>query len=634
MTDWSKLKVTDLKEECKSRDIALTGLKLKQQYIDKLEEYEAQRAEQGEEGEKGQAAETSRGRAPLAVNGNEGETSTTGNVEADGALRETPANDVEPTTTLSQNEIPASADATAPQNDEKRVDAHAEGEQQSALHAQSATEVADFEDIQSAGVRSDQGPDTAESRMESVSQSSAVESQQPVQKSPQANERVASPDHAKMSSPQPTQLKTEPNTLRASQVPVISIRDDQAHRRKRSATPDPSSEDVSRKRARLSAEPQEAKAETVKQEEKVGIKDEPSTSDDALKAHDKDASLPQDAAPMRPQSSVGSLKRSRTRSPSEERAIPPAIHPATSSLYISRLKRPIQPQVFRSHIISKAKSRSSDDSDVITSFYLDSIKTHAFVSFTSVSAASRVRMAMHGVRFPDEASREPLFVDYVPDDQVQSWIDQEMDSSFGRVGGGRRLFEVVYVDGESGIEAKFQETDASKPRPPLEPTRSSRMSFDKQQTNPVPGGVHPDRVAFVPRDQRPLPPPATFPKPNPDSGRGFKALDELFSSTTTKPKLYYKTVSSSVSDKRLDMVRDLRVDYDDMGRSGDEGMKRYSFERFKDREEWVDKGPEFGHGRRGQERMVGGGRGFGARGRGGSYRGRPQMDSWRGGSGR
>src|SRR5271170_2112502 len=38
MTDWSKLKVTDLKEELKTRGIALAGLKLKHQLIDKLEQ--------------------------------------------------------------------------------------------------------------------------------------------------------------------------------------------------------------------------------------------------------------------------------------------------------------------------------------------------------------------------------------------------------------------------------------------------------------------------------------------------------------------------------------------------------------------------------------------------------------------
>ncbi len=83
------------------------------------------------------------------------------------------------------------------------------------------------------------------------------------------------------------------------------------------------------------------------------------------------------------------------------------------------------------------------------------------------------------------------------------------------------------------------------------------------------------------------------------------------------------------------MFRDLRVPHNEMGRSGDEGMKRYSFQKAKDREEWVDKGPEFGHGRKGQDRLTGvdrpfEGGGFRGRGRGGGYRGRG-MDSWRGG---
>ena len=39
------------------------------------------------------------------------------------------------------------------------------------------------------------------------------------------------------------------------------------------------------------------------------------------------------------------------------------------------------PRHCRSHIISNAKSRSSGDADLITAFYIDTIKTHAFVSF-------------------------------------------------------------------------------------------------------------------------------------------------------------------------------------------------------------------------------------------------------------
>ena len=46
MTDWSKFKVTELKEECKTRDIPLTGLKLKQQLIDALEKHQSEQEQE------------------------------------------------------------------------------------------------------------------------------------------------------------------------------------------------------------------------------------------------------------------------------------------------------------------------------------------------------------------------------------------------------------------------------------------------------------------------------------------------------------------------------------------------------------------------------------------------------------
>jgi len=67
-------------------------------------------------------------------------------------------------------------------------------------------------------------------------------------------------------------------------------------------------------------------------------------------------------------------------------------------------------------------------------------------------------------------------------------------------------------------------------------------------------------------------------------------------------------------DERLDMIRAL---YTDRGVPGDAGMKRYTFEKNGAKEEWVNNGPEFGHGRRGADRLAG----IGTRGRGG-HRGR------------
>jgi hypothetical protein len=160
---------------------------------------------------------------------------------------------------------------------------------------------------------------------------------------------------------------------------------------------------------------------------------------------------------------------------------------------------------------------------------------------------------------------------------------------------------------------------------------------DVQRPLPI-EGIHPDRLPLVPQD------PSNDSNARRDerrrvslpeiSGTGFRALDELFSFTTAKPKLYYKPVSQPVAVRRMDAIKALRVGHANMGKSGDEDMKRYSFEMYRGEEEWVDKGPEFGFGRRGVERMRGGapirgGYRGGGGGRGG-FRERDRDDTWRG----
>jgi len=184
-----------------------------------------------------------------------------------------------------------------------------------------------------------------------------------------------------------------------------------------------------------------------------------------------------------------------------------------------------------------------------------------------------------------------------------------------------KRWEFVYEEGSEGVEAVLREQGVG-----AGPRRSSmavRQPSMTEVSKPAPvTGVHPDRMGLVPRreDAR-------------TSGTGCTALDELFSFTTAKPKLYYKPVSQPVVDRRMDMIKDLRVGHAGMGKSGDEDMKRYSFDVYRGEEEWVDKGPEFGYGRRGVERLTGGGgvrggfRGRGGRGGGGGFGDR--VDSWR-----
>ncbi|KAK5459791.1 hypothetical protein LTS15_003920 [Exophiala xenobiotica] len=693
MTDWNKFKVADLKKECTSRGIPLTGLKLKQQYIDKLVENEAENASE----EKGADSVGQEEQCEEHANGAIQEPPSTVNDTENGEKASAPTEDRENT----EQEPPADAAQVGDDNQEPRDELMTEDIKADAEEKDLTNTNGDVSARDDAG--NDKLPESQEDHGRAERDENSPEeevkfseppSAQPepatdgslVPQSPNVEAKVEAARHelAEVAEDVPTSIGAKESTQTAqgspnhgaaavpsdtsTPLPAGEVVEDQKRRRKRSATPVPTSEEIGRKKARRSNDAEDSKAEEITAlkemqaateiakeirnendeaivegaNEQIGAPTEPSGQPDSTGTGFPDT-IPAETRRMTPS------PRRRSRSPpEEERNVPPAMHLATSSLYIRNFKRPLHIPTLRSHLVSLAKSsHSSDDSDPIKVFYLDSIRTHAFVSFSSVSAASRVRTAMHGTRYPDENLREPLFVDYIPDDKVQSWIDQETGGGLGGGRGNGRRYEVVYEEGENGgVEAVFQEVDTSKPqqRPPVQPRVNERMSIDRPPAGGV--GVHPDRAAFVPRDSqrsadyrdrdrdraRTPPPPPTGPKRSEPSasGRGFKALDELFESTTAKPKLYYKPVPGPVASERLGMFRDLRVGHAAMGRSGDEGMKRYSFERYKDKEEWVDKGPEFGFGKRGQDRLAG--MGMGTRGRGGGYRGRG--DSWRGGSGR
>ena len=311
-----------------------------------------------------------------------------------------------------------------------------------------------------------------------------------------------------------------------------------------------------------------------------------------------------------------------------DREISAALHPATSSLYIRNFKRPLHVPTLRSHLskLSTPPSGTTPSAkDAITTFYLDSIRTHAFIQFESISAASRVRSALHNTRFPDEKTRETLWVDFIPDEKVQTWIDVESNTGGGRAIGKR--WEVVYEEGRDGVDLFLQEAGPAgemRKHSGISQRQTSVPDLGAPAPTAVPS-VHPDRAPFVPQDAIESPPSRRDSRTierTENAGTGFRVLDELFSFTNAKPKLYFQPVSPRVADRRMDAMKDLRVGHSGMGRSGDEGMKRYSFEVDRGREEWVDKGPEFGYGRRGP-----GGPGGRCTYRG---RGRYREDSWRG----
>lgn len=300
-----------------------------------------------------------------------------------------------------------------------------------------------------------------------------------------------------------------------------------------------------------------------------------------------------ESSPLRPQPQLKN----------EDRVISPALHPATSALYIRDIMRPLNPGNLKTYLTALASPTDSDpDPEIITEFFLDSIRTHCLVSFANTSAASRVRLGLHDRVWPDEKNRKSLWVDFVPEEKLKKWIEVETEAA-GNRRQGMKKWEVVYEEEDSGVVAYLQEAGPNSSAPRLTQAAAPRTE----------GGAGLRKAPSGPRGKDTISP--GLPS-RPDDGKAFGALDDLFSSTTAKPKLYYLAIAREIAEKRLDLLA--------AGRGGGRGdeMRRFSFEEGT----LVDKGPEFGMRGRGGFGGIRGASSRGFPGRGGSHRG----DTWRG----
>ncbi|KAM5456267.1 hypothetical protein MaudCBS49596_001288 [Microsporum audouinii] len=312
---------------------------------------------------------------------------------------------------------------------------------------------------------------------------------------------------------------------------------------------------------------------------------------------------------------------SRAESPppaeGDDRMISPALHPATTALYIRNFMRPLQPAALKRHLCSLAvPPNSSPNPNVVVEFFLDSIKTHCYASFTSIAAASRVRAALHDAIWPEERTRKPLWADFIPEEKIKEWIGIEQTP--GNSGRGAPRWEVVYDETEDGIKARLQEASSINSGPPR-PYDSSHSDSHTGFGREPPTGPRADRMGPGGQQgsQQIGQPSSKMPE------HGFKALDDRFLSTTTKPKLYYLPVSREVSDKRLDRFDDL-AKAGPVSKRGGNDMFRYTFENT---DEFVVQGPEYGSRRGGRGRGGGGRSGRGGRSDwGGGWR----ESNWRG----
>ncbi|OJJ96830.1 hypothetical protein ASPACDRAFT_81044 [Aspergillus aculeatus ATCC 16872] len=650
MTDYSKLKVTDLKAELKRRGIAQTGLRVKQQIIDRLEEEDAREAagqdataepgsdrdnaqeeeeelEEEEEEEEEEEDEVSEPTPETEEVQQEVQPAQPVEPQADSATHAEPV----PEETVEQMETEVSTQPPE-QTPESVVDQIAargnqvaeESPEQPKEEVEPSTKAQELEETVVATDTSAVQETTAEPPAVPVEQAPGNESAQEIN----AELKETAP---------PTSIPSELNTALSTPLPTEELLEDRRKRKRRSQSPVPTPEALAIKKAKaqeeeprvLLPEDQGSSMMEVDQQEEEGAalsreppeaRAEPETAapgretESAPAADDTTLAAKKDAPPkhdVRFKGLFAGPGADQARPPSpppdvavDEAEVEPALHAATAALYVGGLMRPMQPAALRSHLVTLASAPdASPNADVILDYYLDPIKTHCFVSFTSVSAASRVRTALHGTVWPNERNRKALFVDFIPEDKLKSWIEREEGTR--QRGGPAPRWEVRYDRTDDGVEAVLEEVDSRKPA-----AQAARAPDLAGFSRPPPTGPRAEGRGPTRRPSSP-----GVARSNSHPGQGFKPLDELFMSTTTKPKLYYLPVTREVADRRLDRFDDLLRKGAFPRRGGDE-TRRITFE---DGDLFVDKGPEYLGGGRGRR----GGRG-GGRGRGGGM-----GDSWR-----
>ena len=263
--------------------------------------------------------------------------------------------------------------------------------------------------------------------------------------------------------------------------------------------------------------------------------------------------------------------QSETNQPShKESAAPdighssPSAHPPTSALYIRELMRPLRSETIEEYIVDLITPQGSQPNpSLIEDFYLDQIRTHAFVKLASVSAAQRVRAAMHDQVWPNERNRKPLWVDFIPPDSMREWIDQEESGARGNA----QRWEVVYEqEGDRVIAAHraagLDNKSFSKP-PPTGPAAGSGS-----------GPVYPG-IEAAPRGPRGRGgPPARLNNPN-------------LLQTQANPPLSYQPLGEDIAQRRVENMRSFysSIPSYDLGKD----YHRYTFENS---DSFVDRGTE------------------------------------------
>ncbi|RUO96439.1 hypothetical protein BC936DRAFT_142037 [Jimgerdemannia flammicorona] len=222
-------------------------------------------------------------------------------------------------------------------------------------------------------------------------------------------------------------------------------------------------------------------------------------------------------------------------------SVPTATHDPTNSIYIKNFVRPLT--------LGQVK-RLVELHGEVERLWIDSIKTHCYVTYTTAAAAETARSAIHNIKFPPDTGRQ-LHVDFLSSELAGQMISEEERAQQER----RKIdWEAMLAKGgPSGIQnvgQKEEEIDfANVPTEPAAMRERGRVGgsplglVQKQLQKaaaavPVPAALNAASTSTAP-----------------PSNVKVLSLEELFSKTEARPVLYYLPVPEEVAKQRRERMR-------------------------------------------------------------------------------
>ncbi|KAL6554835.1 hypothetical protein OROGR_006093 [Orobanche gracilis] len=205
----------------------------------------------------------------------------------------------------------------------------------------------------------------------------------------------------------------------------------------------------------------------------------------------------------------------------KERIVPPSSKPPTNSLRIDRFLRPFT---------LKQVQELLGKTGTVTGFWMDHIKTHCYVSYSSVEGAVETRNAVYNLQWPSNGGRM-LVAEFVDSQEVKTRVEAQPPPAAIPL---------------TSVPQKYNAPPQPPPRQQVVPM-PHQLPPPPPLANPPPARDLPQHRETLPREHPipsrervvNLPPPPLLEKAEPP----IVTLDDLFRKTKATPRIYYLPLS-------------------------------------------------------------------------------------------